>query len=283
MLDKAQSNYSLIARSIQYAEKNYSAEEPTLNQVAQSIQLGLSEFEKLYRDWAGIDPKLFFKYLNAEFSRQLSDRKRPSSFSSAPLTGILGPGQKKNPQFTILKMTPEEAANGGRTLVVSYCFTESPFGKTLLGSTRKGLCYMAFFDDEDNALLDLKNEFPKAQFIEEMNGTHQEASAFFRNTPAAIKPIVLHLKGTEFQVEVWETLLQIPSGCLTTYGAIAKSIDKPKASRAVGAAIGSNVIAHLVPCHRVIPSSGIIGNYKWSSPRKTAIICWEAAGVSLKE
>lgn len=278
MIDDAQSNYSVIARSIEYAGRNYSAE-PALNAVAKSVELSPSELVKLFRDWAGIEPTLFFQYLNTEFSRQLSFRKRPSSFRSEALTGVLGPNYKKNSRVIIEKMTPEEAAHGGQRLAVHYSFAASPYGKVILASTTKGLCFLAFVEDEAAALSNLKKEFPKAQFTEKESDTHQDALRFFRNDPTHSGRIVLHLKGTEFQIEVWEILLQIPVGWLTTYGAIAKAIEKPKASRAVGAAVGSNVIAFLLPCHRVIPSTGIIGNYKWNSPRKTAIICWEAARI----
>jgi AraC family transcriptional regulator of adaptative response/methylated-DNA-[protein]-cysteine methyltransferase len=153
---------------------------------------------------------------------------------------------------------------------------------TAIGSTNKGICHLAFTDDETAALNFLKNKFPNAHFKKISDLFQQNALAIFNCDWKNLNSIKLHLKGTNFQIKVWETLLKIPTGRLTTYGKIANQIEKPKASRAVGTAIGANPVAFLIPCHRVIQSSGIFGGYHWGSTRKVAIIGWEAATVNEK-
>ena len=139
---------------------------------------------------------------------------------------------------------------------------------------------MAFYEDEAAALSTLTSHFPNAQFSQKKDAIQENALRIFRNEPSQLNQIKLHLKGSDFQLKVWETLLKIPSGNLATYGMIATEIEKPKASRAVGTAIGSNPVAFLIPCHRVIQSTGLFGGYMWGSTRKTAIIGWEAAKLN---
>lgn len=180
-------------------------------------------------------------------------------------------------------MTPAEYKNGGNNLSVNYSFAESPFGNLIVASTQKGVCYMAFNDDEVNALNDLKLKFPNATFQRKLDLIQQNALFIFQNDWSKLPEIKLHLKGTDFQLKVWETLLKIPMGQLSTYGSIAEQIGNANASRAVGTAIGSNPVAFLIPCHRVIQSSGNIGGYMWGETRKTAIIGWESAKTDILE
>lgn len=174
-------------------------------------------------------------------------------------------------------MTPAEYKNGGKNLTINYSFAESPFGNIIVASTQKGICYMAFNEDEKEALSALKSKFPNALFHQKLDLIQQNALFIFQNDWSKLNEIKLHLKGTDFQLKVWETLLKIPMGRLSTYGSIAQKIKNPNASRAVGTAIGSNPVAFLIPCHRVIQSSGNFGGYMWGNTRKTAIIGWEAA------
>jgi AraC family transcriptional regulator of adaptative response/methylated-DNA-[protein]-cysteine methyltransferase len=174
-------------------------------------------------------------------------------------------------------MTPAEYKNGGKSLLINYSFAESPFGNLIVASTSKGICYMAFDNKESNAFNNLKQKFPNATFQHKRDLTQQNALFLFENDWSKLSEIKLHLKGTDFQLKVWETLLKIPMGQLSTYGKIADQIGNPNASRAVGTAIGNNPVALLIPCHRVIQSSGNIGGYMWGSTRKTAIIGWEGA------
>ncbi|EDO25472.1 predicted protein [Nematostella vectensis] len=153
------------------------------------------------------------------------------------------------------------------------------FGNILIASTYKGICYMGFSDNKQIAFSELENRFPKATFIEQTDQIQQDALKVHTHDWNRINCIKLHLKGTDFQLKVWEALLKIPTGNLTTYGTIAKVIQKPKAARAVGTAIGNNPIAFLIPCHRVIQSTGALGGYMWGTTRKTAIIGWEASKI----
>jgi AraC family transcriptional regulator of adaptative response/methylated-DNA-[protein]-cysteine methyltransferase len=174
-------------------------------------------------------------------------------------------------------MTPGEYKKGGENLSINYSFAESPFGNILVASTAKGICHIAFADDEKKALEALQKTFPNADYKQMVDLAQQNVLYIFTHDWSKLNQIKLHLKGTEFQLKVWETLLKIPMGQLTTYGNIAKQIQQPNASRAVGTAIGDNPVAFLIPCHRVIQSSGVFGQYHWGSTRKTAIIGWEAA------
>lgn len=180
-------------------------------------------------------------------------------------------------------MTPAEYRNGGKSLSINYSFAESPFGNLLVASTKKGICYMAFDDGEANTLHNLKQKFPNATLHQKSDLIQQNALFIFQNDWSKLPEIKLHLKGTDFQLKVWETLLKIPMGRLSSYHNIAEQIGSPNAFRAVGTAIGSNPVAFLIPCHRVIQSSGKIGGYMWGNTRKTAIIGWEGAKTGILE
>jgi AraC family transcriptional regulator of adaptative response/methylated-DNA-[protein]-cysteine methyltransferase len=176
-------------------------------------------------------------------------------------------------------MTPGEYKNGGENLIINYSFEQSHFGTILIASTSKGICHISFVEKEEDSFLDLQKRFPKANYLKGSDQFQRSVLPIFKagsNNPGKIK---LHLKGTEFQLKVWEALLKVPQGKLVTYGTIANNIEKPKASRAVGTAIGDNPIAYIIPCHRVILSNGLFGGYMWGRVRKTAIIGWEAASL----
>jgi AraC family transcriptional regulator of adaptative response/methylated-DNA-[protein]-cysteine methyltransferase len=174
-------------------------------------------------------------------------------------------------------MTPGEYKNGGENLSINYSYAESPFGNLLIASTPKGICNISFADDDRHALNELKARLPNASYKQMVDLVQQNALFVFTHDWSRLNQVKLHLKGTAFQLKVWETLLKIPMGKLTTYGSIARKIQVPKASRAVGTAIGDNPVAFLIPCHRIIQSTGVIGGYHWGAIRKTAIIGWEAA------
>jgi len=177
-------------------------------------------------------------------------------------------------------MTPGEYKNGGNNLSINYSFAECPFGNIIVASTSKGVCHMAFFDEQDGAFARLKERFPNADYSQVVDRMQQHALFIFRQNWGKMDQVKLHLSGTAFQLKVWEALLKIPMGDLSTYGTIAKKIGKPNASRAIGTAIGSNPVAFLIPCHRVIQSTGQTGGYMWGGTRKSAIIGWEAAKVN---
>jgi AraC family transcriptional regulator of adaptative response/methylated-DNA-[protein]-cysteine methyltransferase len=217
------------------------------------------------------------QYTSIEHAKKLLTEQQATLFDTAFETGLSGTGRLHDLFVNIEGMTPAEYKNGARNLFINYSFAESPFGNLIVASTPKGVCYMAFDDDEANALNNLKQKFPNATFQRKLDLIQQNALFIFQNDWSKLPEIKLHLKGTEFQLKVWETLLKIPMGKLSTYGSIAEEIGNTNASRAVGTAIGSNPVAFLIPCHRVIQSSGNIGGYMWGSTRKTAIIGWESA------
>ena len=179
-------------------------------------------------------------------------------------------------------MTPGEFKNGGTHLTINYSFRETLFGKIILASTYKGVCYIHFQNNENAALSNLKAYFPNATYNQTEDKFQKDALLVFQKNWTQIDQIKLHLRGTHFQIKVWESLLKIPMGDVSTYGDIAKTVNNPKAARAVGTAIGANPIAFLIPCHRVIQRNGNLGGYRWGTDKKMAIIGWEAAKTDEK-
>lgn len=272
-------NYNRIAEAIDYIRLHFK-EQPSLEQIAEKLHLSPFHFQRLFTDWAGVSPKQFLQFISVNYAKQLLKEKQATLFDAAEETGLSGTGRLHDLFVKIEGMTPGEYKNGGEQLSISYSFEDSPFGKWMIASTSKGICYIAFFEDEEESLKDLQAHFPKASFQHIKQPLHKNALRIFDQDWKGAEQIKLHLKGTDFQLKVWEALLKIPTGALRTYGSIAEQIESPNASRAVGTAIGSNPIAFLIPCHRVIQSSGIIGGYMWGPTRKTAIIGWEAAQQS---
>lgn len=276
-----QLNYNRIAEAITYLKENFK-HQPGLDEVAGKIHLSPYHFQRLFTDWSGVSPKKFLQYISLEYAKQILQNKEATLFDAAYETGLSGTGRLHDLFVKIEGMTPGEYKNGGESLNISYSFANSPFGRVLAATTSKGVCHIGFSDNDALAFQDLKQRFPNASFRETADQAQLQALQMFGNDPAGIHKIKLHLKGTPFQLRVWEALLKIPVGQLSTYGNIAKSIDQAGASRAVGTAIGSNPVAFLIPCHRVIRSSGIIGGYMWGPVRKTAMIGWEAARITIK-
>ncbi|MDE1192691.1 MAG: methylated-DNA--[protein]-cysteine S-methyltransferase [Arachidicoccus sp.] len=269
-------NYDRIAEAIEYIKINFK-EQPNLDEIAEKVHLSPFHFQRLFSEWAGTTPKKFLQYISIEHAKKLLSDKQATLFDTAFETGLSGTGRLHDLFVNIEGMTPAEYKNGGKNLSVNYSFAESPFGNLIVASTPKGVCYMAFEDDEAEAVNNLTKKFPNATFQRKLDLIQQSALFIFQNDWSKLPQIKLHLKGTDFQVKVWETLLKIPMGQLSTYGNIAEKIGNPNASRAVGTALGSNPVAFLIPCHRVIQSSGNVGGYMWGETRKTAIIGWEGA------
>jgi len=180
-------------------------------------------------------------------------------------------------------MTPGEYKNGGEGLFIKYSFANSIFGNIIVASMVKGICHVSFLDDEKTAIKNLMQSFPHATYIQSIEEIHLKVIGIFNQKNHAAEKINLHIKGTAFQIKVWEALLKIPEAVLGTYAEIAGEIDKAKATRAVGSAIGKNPVAYLIPCHRVIQSTGLFGGYMWGSERKTAMIGWEAVREVMNE
>ncbi|GAB3908020.1 bifunctional helix-turn-helix domain-containing protein/methylated-DNA--[protein]-cysteine S-methyltransferase [Mucilaginibacter boryungensis] len=272
-------NYQRIAEAITYLKDNFKAQ-PNLDEVAEKVHISPFHFQRMFTDWAGISPKKFLQYLSIDYAKNLLKQNRATLADTAFETGLSGTSRLHDLFMNIEGMTPAEYKNGGQSLSINYSFAETPFGQILIASTHKGICYMAFADDMTAGFELLAAQFPNANYNQMVDTIQQNALYIFTQDWQKLNQVKLHLKGTPFQLKVWEALLRIPMGGLTDYGSLAQSIQAPNASRAVGSAVGSNPVAFLIPCHRVIRSTGDFGQYHWGAVRKTAMIGWEAAHSS---
>lgn len=268
-------NFNRIAEAINYIKTNFKTQ-PGLEEIAENVNLSPYHFQRLFCEWAGTTPKRFLQYISIGYAKEML-KENQSLFDTALATGLSGTGRLHDLFVNIEGMTPGEYKNGGEKLCINYSFAESPFGNIIVASTTKGICHIAFYDDENVAFANLQCQFPVAQYQQILDNEQQNALYIFGHDWSKMQQIKLHLKGTDFQLKVWEALLKIPMGKLATYGNLAKQLQNPNASRAVGTAIGDNPVAFLIPCHRVIQSSGALGGYHWGVNRKTAMIGWEAA------
>ena len=278
MEEQQQINFERIAASIDYIKTHFKTQ-PGLEEIAAHIHMSPYHFQRMFTDWAGTSPKKFLQYISVEYAKSLLSQNQNTLFEASIESGFSGSSRLHDLFITIEGMTPGEFKNGGENLNINYSFFPSPFGKIIVASTQKGICHLAFVDDKVAAINSIKDKFPNAGFQNFSDDFQKNAVSIFSADWQNLPSIKLHLKGTEFQLKVWEALLKIPSGKLATYGKIAGHIQMPKASRAVGTAVGTNPVAWLIPCHRVIQSSGIFGGYHWGATRKAAIIGWEAAQI----
>ena len=275
MSEQQQIDFERIAGAIEYMYTNFKSQ-PGLDEVAAHVNMSPFHFQRMFQEWAGVSPKKFIQYLNVSNARKILKDNQLSLFDTASETGLSGTGRLYDLFVKIEGMTPGEYKNGGKSLHINYFISQSIFGEMLTASTGKGICYLAFSEEKDNMLAELKELFPNATFREQTDERIEQVIGFFGLNWKNPEEIKLHLKGTGFQLKVWETLLKIPEGELTTYGEIAVQIQNPKATRAVGSAVGDNPVSFLIPCHRVIRSSGVLGQYHWGPARKKAMIGWEA-------
>jgi AraC family transcriptional regulator of adaptative response/methylated-DNA-[protein]-cysteine methyltransferase len=273
-------NYERIAEAIAYIRLNFKSQ-PNLDDVAEKVNLSPFHFQRMFTEWAGISPKKFLQYLSLEYAKGILKDQQATLFDTAYETGLSGTSRLHDLFINIEGMTPAEYKNGGKALSINFSYAETPFGNIIVASTPKGICYMAFADDKDTAFNELYAQFPNASYYQMVDMAQQNALNIFKSDWSQLSQIKLHLKGTDFQIKVWEALLKIPTGGLNTYSNIANTVKLPSASRAVGSAIGANPVAFLIPCHRVIKSTGEFGQYHWGANRKTAIIGWEAARMDI--
>lgn len=268
-------NYHRVEAAIKYIEQNFK-DQPSLDEIARAIHLSPYHFQRIFTEWAGTSPKKFLQYTSISYAKNILREEKATLFDTSFRTGLSGTGRLHDLFVNIEGMTPAEYKEGGKNLEIKYNFYESPFGEIIVGSTQKGVCHLTFFTDREEALNALYSDFPNAKFRHQPDSIHQNAISIFNRNWDSMQEIKLHLKGSAFQLKVWETLLKTPFGKLTTYGNLAKQIDSPSASRAVGSAVGANPAAYLIPCHRVIRSTGKMDGYRWGDARKKAIIGWEA-------
>ena len=277
---QAQIQFERIRKAIEYIQCNFK-DQPNLDEVAAYLHLSPAHFQRLFTEWAGTSPKKFLQYISLTHAKNILKQER-SVFDATFETGLSSTSRLHELFVQIEGMTPAEYKNGGEHLSIHYQFVDTPFGQVLIASTNKGICKMSFIDNSTEALNALVAQFPNANFVQQSDELQQHALAIFSSKTLDLPKIKLHLKATDFQLKVWECLLKIPMGQLSTYGALAENIGHPKASRAVGTAIGNNPVAFLIPCHRVIQATGVLGEYHWGKARKTAIIGWEGAQCDAK-
>lgn len=274
-------DYGRIEKAITFIEQNF-IRQPSLKEIADAVHLSEFHFERMFSRWAGTTPQRFLRYLTKEYARQLLEQAKDVTDVSYQV-GLSGTGRLHDLFVTYEAMSPGEYKQRGSGLQIFYGFHPTPFGECLIALTSRGVCSLTFqaADEGALALAGLKASWPEAIFSENQTLTKNVVEQIF--APASTdssKPIHLLLKGTNFQIKVWEALLKIPAGSAASYETIAWTIGNPKAVRAVGTACGSNQIGYLIPCHRVLQKAGNMGGYRWGTFRKKALLAWEAAQLS---
>ena len=256
-------------------EQPQNPENQNLNEVA--AQVGLSEyhFQRLFTRWAGISPKRFLQYLTKENAKQLLAQS-PNLLEATYAAGLSSPGRLHDLFIQTEAVTPGEYKSRGQGIRIRYGYHTTPFGECLLALTDRGICWLAFVDGErDSALAQLRQDWANATLTEDPACTAPVVEQIF--SAQSDTPLTLHLRGTNFQIKVWEALLRLPAGQVTSYEALAGQVCSSRAARAVGNAVAHNPVAFLIPCHRVLQKSGEFGNYRYGSVRKKAILGWEMA------
>jgi AraC family transcriptional regulator of adaptative response/methylated-DNA-[protein]-cysteine methyltransferase len=265
-----------IEKAITYIDDNH-RRQPKLAEVAKHVGLSEYHFQRLFRRWAGVSPKRFLQYVTATHARDLL-RDSADVLSAAYEAGLSGPGRLHDLMINVDAMTPGEVGRRGEGLLLRYGVHETPFGNAMITATDRGLCALEFLNGggSEAAIAQLAGRWPLAELREDSRAAGEHAARIF-GRGSARDTLALHLHGTNFQIRVWEALLRVPEGALTSYGAIAERIGAPRAVRAVGTAVGQNPIAYLIPCHRVIRNTGAFGEYRWGASRKRAMLGWESA------
>lgn len=268
-------DYKRIETAILYLEE-HAHRQPDLKEVAQSMNLSEYHFQRLFRRWAGISPKRFLQVLTVERAKGLMGNSG-SLLDVTYQAGLSSAGRLHDLFVNVEAVSPGEFRKKGETLTIRYGFHPSPFGECLVAITDRGVTGVAFVGAGNRGTIvsDLKKQWPFGDIVEDPPATRPYARSIFG--PSGPKGgINLFLKGTNFQVQVWKALLRIPQGSVTSYEDIAAGINRPKAVRAVAGAVARNPVAFLIPCHRVIRKTGVVGDYRWGTARKKAILAWEA-------
>jgi AraC family transcriptional regulator of adaptative response/methylated-DNA-[protein]-cysteine methyltransferase len=270
-------DYLRIEQAILYLENHYK-DQPELGEVAANIGLSEYHFQRLFARWAGVSPKRFLQFLTKEGAKELLDRSE-NLLETTHQVGLSSLGRLHDLFVTVEAVTPGEYKSRGAGVTIRYGLHATPFGKCLIATTDRGICHLSFVQSSEGDAIDgLVAEWKQARMIEDYRATAPLVRPIFDlQYSDDRKPLNVHLRGTNFQLKVWEALLQIPAGEVTTYAGIAARIGRPAAARAVGTAIGHNPIAVLIPCHRVIRKIGEFGNYRYGALRKKALLAREFA------
>lgn len=268
-------DYLRIEQAILYLE-NHFKDQPNLDEVAANVGLSEFHFQRLFTRWAGVSPKRFLQFVTKESAKDLLD-KSENLLDTTHQVGLSSLGRLHDLFVNTEAMSPGEYKSKGEGVTIRYGIHLTPFGKCLIGLTERGICHLGFVQGSEGEAIDnLVSDWKEAKMIEDYRATAALVGPIFDlrfNT--RIKPLTLHLRGTNFQLKVWEALLQIPAGSVSTYEGIASHIGNPNAVRAVGTAVGHNPIAVLIPCHRVIRKAGEFGKYRYGALRKKALLARE--------
>lgn len=275
--EKNHINYQRIEQAILYLEENFQRQ-PELDEVAEKVHLSPFHFQRIFTEWAGISPKRFLQFLTVDYLKERLAQSK-NLMEAAEHAGLSSQSRVYDLFTTLEAVTPQEYKQHGAGIRVEYGIHETPFGICLIGTTERGICWLSFLQTDEDPRREI--ELMKEHWHNSTFHQHQDLTAAFvdrifyqhKNT----QKLHVFVKGTNFQLKVWEALLRIPMGDVTTYQNIAESINSPKAMQAVGSAVGANHIAYLIPCHRVIRKDGILGEYRWSPARKKSMIGWELA------
>ncbi len=280
--DQKQSlDYVRVAQAIAYIEANY-RQQPSLDDIAAAVHLSKYHFQRLFKRWAGISPTQFMHYLTVEYAKERL-AAADSVFNTAVESGLSGAGRLHDLFVSFEAMTPGEYKRQAAGLTIQYGFHATSYGDCLLAMTERGICALRFVEQSPVETLELvQTEWPQATFVASPQATAVVAQQIF-HTRASQTPLHLHVRGTNFQVQVWRALLQIPAGALVSYADVAAGIGRPTATRAVASAIARNPVGYLIPCHRVISKGGKTHNYRWGTVRKQALIGHEAAQRLLRQ
>ena len=276
----AMTDYERIAAALTFSRANFQ-EQPSLEQLAEQAHWSPFHFQRKFQEWAGVSPKKFLQFLSLEYAKGLL-RQQVSVAEAAFETGLSGTGRLHDLFVSLEAMTPGEYRHGGAALTIQYSFADSQFGPYLVASTAKGICKLIFVENPILAIADLYNEWPNATLVATEDAAHAQVGRFFARSFLPTDRLHLHLKGTPFQLKIWESLLRIPEGELRTYAQLAAAAENGAAVRATGTAIGANPVGYLIPCHRVIRQTGELGQYRWGATRKAALIGWEAAQCAFR-
>jgi len=247
-----------------------------LENIAKEVGLSEFHFQRLFTRWAGITPKRFLQFLTKEHALSIIQQQQSINETSLSL-GLSGSSRLHDLLIHCEAVTPGQLKTSGQGLDINYGFHPTQFGECLIATTDKGICHLSFTTDQSIALTELQQQWENATLQYQPLLTQQFVSQIFSDTWDNTTPLSVHLKGTNFQLKVWQALLNIPSGTLIHYQGLATQTGNPQSSRAIGSAVGKNNIAYLIPCHRVIQKTGSLGNYRWLAERKAAMIAWESA------
>lgn len=287
--NQSHKSYHDISIAISYLVE-HAQNHPSLEDVSKVTGLSKAHLQKTFKKWVGLSPKQFLKYVSITRAKSILQEENLPIVRASAKTGLSSSGRLHDLFVTVESMTPGQfksiQTGSGQKISINYSSAQTPYGHVVLASTSKGLAHLTFIDDQSMALPRLKEYLPYAHFTHHQDDFQKNAVKLFFHLHKGVHfknaPLHLHLKGTPFQIKVWESLLTIPSGLLETYGGIATAIGRPNAYRAVGTAVGKNPLSFIIPCHRIIQSSGVLGNYMWGPERKKIMIAHEAAKNELK-